>query len=307
MPKEYNRVLSDYDNAALFLKNSLHLNDEFDEYRFEKAVMDVASVEMSTERVLGKDTLCSSAYRVPRYKTDESRKDLRKRIFSELKEKKRLNDDEKIELGKGGALPKTGLKQNRQAFYVIGLPASGKSEISALLSDNYGAIILDSDYAKRKFPEFKTDYGATVVHEESSIVVFGGAGKYAVEESLLGFAVKNGYNIVIPKIGDVCSKVFDFSKLLSECGYDVHLILVRLDREKAVHRAFARFAKTRRYVPLSLIFDVYSNDPTITFYDLLRTKQVFKSYTMISADVPKGEQKKVIYSTEDSPQIYPLN
>lgn len=302
--KEYSRVLSDYNHAASFLRNSLHLNEEISEHEFDEAVMAVASVEMGTERVLGENTLNSRAYRLPSYITDDSRVKLRKQIFDELKSKKRLDDDEKITLGKGGAIPKTPLQKNRQAFYVIGLPASGKSEISSILSDNYGAIILDSDYAKRKFPEFKTDYGATVVHEESSIVVFGGSGKYATENSLLKYAVERGCNIVIPKIGDVSSKVFDFSESLSRNGYHVHLILVRLDREKAVQRAFKRFSKTKRYVPLSLIFDVYSNDPTITFYDLLHKNEIFESYTMISSDVPVGKHKQIVYSTTNSPKFY---
>lgn len=302
--KEYSRVLSDYDHAESFLKNSLHLNEEYQKHSFNRAVMDVASVEMNTERVLGKNTLVSTAYRLPQYKTDESRVGLRRKIYQELKNKKRLDNDEKIVMGKGGAMPKTTLRKERQAFYVIGLPASGKSEISTMLSDKYGALILDSDYAKRKFPEFPSDYGATVVHEESSLVVFGGTGKYATEDSLLKYAVEEGCNIVIPKIGDISSKVFDFSESLSRNGYQVHLILVRLDREKAVQRAFKRFSKTRRYVPLSLIFDVYSNDPTITFYDLLHKNEVFESYTMISSDVPFGEQKKVIYSTLKSPSFY---
>lgn len=303
-PKEYSRILSDYNHAASFLRNSLHLNEEFSEYEFNRAVMDVASVEMNTERVLSKNTLNSIAYRLPKYQTDDSRLELRRKILQELKSKKRLDDDEKITFGKGGALPKTQLKKDRQAFYIIGLPASGKSEISSILSDNYGAIILDSDYAKRKFPEFSTDYGATVVHEESSIVVFGGSGKYATEDSLLRYAVEHGYNIVIPKIGDVCSKVLDFSKSLSRNGYHVHLVLVRLDREKAVQRAFKRFSKTKRYVPLSLIFDVYSNDPTITFYDLLHRNEIFESYTMISSDVPFGSHKQIVFSTANSPEFY---
>lgn len=302
--KAYSRVLSDYEHADNFLRNSLHLNKEFSKQKFNHAVMAVASVEMMTERVIDKNTLISTAYRMPQYKSDESRVELRKRIFYELSHKKRLADDEKITLGKGGALPNTTLQKNKQAFYVIGLPASGKSEIAGLLSDNYGAIILDSDYAKRKFPEYEAECGATIVHEESSIVVFGGKEPYASEDSLLKYAVQNGFNIVIPKIGDVSSKVLAFAQSLERAEYDVHLVLVRLDREIAVRRAFTRFSKTGRYVPLSLIFDVYANDPTITFYDLLYQNNVFSSYTMISSNVPLGERKKIIYSTDKSPKIY---
>ena len=302
--KAYSRVLSDYEHADDFLRKSLHLNNEFSTKQFNDAVVAVASVEMMTERVIGKNTLDSTAYRMPQYKTDESRVALRKRIFDELSQKKRLANDEKITLGKGGALPNTALKKDKQAFYVIGLPASGKSEVAGLLSDNYGAIILDSDYAKRKFPEYQSECGATIVHEESSMVVFGGKEPYASEDSLLKYAVQNDFNIVIPKIGDVSSKVLALAKSLQRAKYEVHLVLVRLDREIAVRRAFTRFSKTGRYVPLSLIFDVYANDPTITFYDLLHKNEIFSSYTMISSNVPLGEQKKVIYKTDKSPIIF---
>lgn len=151
--KEYSRVLSDYNHAASFLRNSLHLNEEISEHEFDEAVMAVASVEMGTERVLGENTLNSRAYRLPSYITDDSRVKLRKQIFDELKSKKRLDDDEKITLGKGGAIPKTPLQKNRQAFYVIGLPASGKSEISSIqeqkkaVRDGYDMDILPSDLA----------------------------------------------------------------------------------------------------------------------------------------------------------------
>jgi len=43
---------------------------------------------------------------------------------------------------------------------------------------------------------------------------------------------------------------------------------------------------------------------TITFYDLLHKNEIFSSYTMISSNVPLGEQKKVIYKTDKSPIIF---
>jgi len=211
-------------------------------------------------------------------------------------------DDEKISLGTGGALPRTKCRKDKLAFYIIGLPASGKSEVSASLADHFGAIILDCDYAKRKFPEYRAPFGASVVHEESSLVVFGGQGQYAQEPSVLQYAVKNGYNIIIPKIGDVQCKVHDFAAMLNKTGYTTHIVLVRLDREKATQRALFRFEQTGRYVPLQLIFDVYGNEPTITFFDLMLSNDgTFKSYTMISSDVPKGTSKKLIFASEQSP------
>ncbi len=53
--KAYSRVLSDYEHADDFRK-SLHLNNEFSTKQFNDAVVAVASVEMMTERVIGKNT-----------------------------------------------------------------------------------------------------------------------------------------------------------------------------------------------------------------------------------------------------------
>ena len=123
-----------------------------------------------------------------------------------------------------------------------------------------------------------------------------------MEPSVLQYAVEQGYNIVIPKIGDVKDKVVAFSRGLKDLDYTIHLVLVRLDREEATRRAFYRFIKTGRYVPLQLIFDVYGNDPTITFFDLLLENcDCFSSYTMISSNVAIGQPKKLVFASKDSP------
>ena len=262
----------------------------------------IADAEMSQTGIVGKDTLLTSDFRDHDYETNESRAKLRNEIFNELITLKRPENDDDITKGFGGALPRTELKKDRQAYYIIGLPASGKSSVANNLSDKYGAIILDSDFAKRKFPEYNANFGASIVHKESGIVVFGG-GSYSDENSILQYAVSQGYNIVIPKIGDCSKSVAEFSEKLKQLKYDVHLILVRLDRRKATLRALDRYAETERYVPLSLIFDEYSNNPTITFYDMMHLKRVFKSYTMISSDVPRNHKKELLISTKNSPVI----
>ncbi len=300
MEKTYGRILSDSNHVDFFLRNSLHLDQLCNKKDYLKYVSEITSAAM--QKTDGQDTLTKKSFRLPPYVDDVARVELRETIYTELIKKKRLVDDEKITLGRGGALPRTKCIKEKNAFYIIGLPASGKSEVSNILSDEFGAIILDSDFAKRKFPEYAAPFSASVLHEESSIVTFGGKGEFAQEPSVLQYAVQGGYNIVIPKIGDVLSKVTDFSNALVKGGYRVHLVLVRLDREKATQRAVFRFIKTKRYVPLQLIFDVYGNDPTITFFDLMLQDQApFKSYTLISSDVPKGTPKKLMFASENSP------
>lgn len=300
-----NRLLNSIRQADDFIRYALDLEPE-ERNRINDYARRIASAEMQQNNIAGKDTLSCGDNRDFYYQTDESRVLLRKEIFKELISYPRPKNDEDIKYGEGGALPQSNVVYEKQAFFIIGLPASGKSSIAASLADRYGAIILDSDYAKRKFPEYAIDFGASLVHEESSIVVFGGRGRYADEDSVLQHCVSCGANIVIPKIGDKAEKVHSFSAQLVAKGYEVHLILVRLSREKAAKRALNRYLSTNRYVPLSLIFDEYSNNPTITFYDLketLRYTNVFKSYTMVSTDVPKGSEPERLLYDSNSPII----
>jgi predicted ABC-type ATPase len=157
-------------------------------------------------------------------------------------------------LGVGGALPRTGsARSDRNAYIVTGLPASGKSTLVNKIADDLGAVIVDSDFAKRKFPEFDSSAGAQLVHEESALIVEGGdADEHGeVEPSLLGHNQRS-----IEKLRDA----------LKSSGYHVHLTTVVLSRSQATVRALHRFLETSRYVPLGLVFDNYANDPALTYY-----------------------------------------
>lgn len=302
MGKNYGRALSDLNQVEDFFKNVLHLPSST---KYSEYLSRVTTAAIASANIVNQDTLHYANFRFRAYSSDDARMELRKTIYDELISQKRLECDDDISLHNGGVLPITTPQKKKMAFYVIGLPASGKSEISNKIADNFGAIILDCDYAKRKFPEYQRSavYGASALHEESSVVIFGGGSDaYATEPSVLQYAVEQGYNIVIPKIGDVKDKVVAFSRSLKDLDYTIHLVLVRLDREEATRRAFYRFIETGRYVPLQLIFDVYGNDPTITFFDLLLENcDCFSSYTMISSNVAIGQPKKLVFASKDSP------
>ncbi len=66
-----------------------------------------------------------------------------------------------------------------------------------MIADHYGALILDSDFAKRKLPELDGyPWGAAVVHEESSDIVFGPNPDQHFE-SLFQKSIESGRNIVM--------------------------------------------------------------------------------------------------------------
>ncbi|MBS1629332.1 MAG: zeta toxin family protein [Bacteroidetes bacterium] len=232
-------------------------------------------------------TMFSDSMRDHTYRTDEARWELRQTIIDQLWRLPRLNKDEDIFLGEagGGALPNSGVKKERQAFFVIGLPASGKSGIAVDVAEEYGAIMIDSDFAKRKLPEFDDHYyGASIVHDESSRVTHGfwDSNPYDLQ-SLYELCIEEGCNIVIPTIGNRPSTIIDTVRALREQDdYEVHLLLVSLSKREATIRAVRRFGQTNRYVPIGLIFDEYANDPSHCYYYLqCKHKKLFKSMGVI--------------------------
>lgn len=202
-------------------------------------------------------------------------------------------------------MPRAPKQLNKQAFLLTGLPASGKSTIATKFADNFGAVILDSDFAKRKLPEYSdSPAGAALVHEESDVIIFGDDSNPSFSP-LIQKCYNDGTNIVIPKIGHNYKSLETFAMNLSILGYEVHLTLVSLDRRIATVRAIDRYLRTDRYVPLSLIFDGYSNEPVLSYYRLKNNtysnSDVFKSFGKISTDVEMGQKPRVIFTDKENP------
>ena len=274
-----------------FVDNILQIKDK---QKKKDAINKIAAAERNMKDYSRIPTLTHEDNRDFEYRDDEKREYLRKKILDELKGRKRLKSDDTICLGKGGAKPKTKLKKERKVFYLIGPPASGKSTIANKIADIAGAYILDSDYAKRKLPEYDNQIGAaSLVHAESDALVF----SYE-NGNLLDYCVENSYNMVIPKIGHNIKGILKIAETLKKCGYTVYLISIELDRVKATQRAYNRFRSTGRYVPLSLVFDYYANEPTLNYFKIhQQQKECFDGYAQISTDVSKGAPFKLLEST----------
>lgn len=287
----YSRLLTDKDLVRHFLSQVLEYDYLKDCENIVSHIVD-GEIGITNKSNQESQTLTSTRLRNDNYIDDNSRWRLRKQIIEELIKTERLEDDEQISLGKGGILPLTEIKSDKQAIIIIGLPASGKSSIASNIADNYGAVILDSDFAKRKLPEFSDHiYGATIVHEESSQITFGFQNDRGKLKSVYEICLESGYNMVIPKIGESQKKIFHLAKTLKEQNnYDIHLISVELTKRDATIRAIKRFNNTKRYVPLGLIFDQYGNDSHLCYY-YLRCKypDLFKSFGALSNNVPLGQ------------------
>ena len=280
----YFRPLADNVVSKEFVEGILGFTDEKE---INKATTNIMEAELYFATMKLKPTLRFKDYRSPTHSDDSARRTLRDKIARELIEKVRLYDDDKIRMGHGGALPQADVSKTKQAFIVTGLPASGKSGIASVIAEANGAVILDSDFAKRKFPEFKRPYGAHVLHEESKLVIQGNPHDPEAL-SLEVYCLEEGCNVVIPKIGDDVADLCQLAASYKEQDYAIHLTLVSLDRQQATIRAYHRFVSSKRYVPLSLIFDVYSNNPTLAYFRLKQTHAaLFASFGEVStADRP---------------------
>lgn len=239
--------------------------------------------------VMENNTYVSDKHRTPPYISNEKRQELIDKIVVELSSQIRLENDDEMCLGKdgGGMLPKSGIaKDGKKAFVIIGLPASGKSGIAKEISDYYDAVIIDSDFVKRKIPEYCAVNGASLVHMESKMI----------KDGILYSAINKGINIVYPIIGSEYDDVVLAIRNLRHHRYDVSVILVELDRIKATQRALCRFLQTKRYIPLSRILDEYSNNPSLVFYKLLQNKQFEQMpFALIDTDVPFGTAPKIMF------------
>lgn len=297
MSHKYSRELIAEDQVSYFLRHVL----DFDHSCLDGIVSKIVEGEVGLLKVpLEKQTCYDKEYRDPQFFEDISRENLRISIVNELLSQMRLENDEDICLGKGGALPISGVRKEKKAFILIGLPASGKSSIACTIADQYGAIILDADFAKRKLPEFsKYSFGASLVHEESSNIILNLG---PVIPSLMLRAIESEYNILLPKIGQDVNGIVKLAEGLHSNEYEVHLTLISLLRQKATIRAIHRYHKTKRYVPIGLIFDGYGNDPCLSYY-LIKNKaySFISSYGVISTDVPIGELPVCIDILNDNP------
>lgn len=301
----FSRRLDDSDLIEHFLVNVL----EFEPKNLDDVIVQIKSGEIQIKSYPNEDcTLRSTKHRSRKYDENAIRWKLRNQIINELFSEKRPEQDDDITLGTGGALPNVSPKAEKKAIVLTGLPASGKSSIANKLADKIGAIILDSDFAKRKLPEFEDGPGsASLVHEESDLLIFGSNQIKTPEgfKPLFQLANESGYNLVIPKIGYKFKGVVQLGEILKSLEYETHLICVNLDRRKATIRAIHRFMNSGRYVPLGLIFDGYANDPLSTYFlikDGIDLEKIpYDSFGLISTDVNLGEDPRILQASPDSP------
>lgn len=294
--QSYRRPLN---NTKLALRFVERVMGEEDAKRAASIATRIMNEEIVLEELENKASYNNDEYRDALYLSEDQRELLREQIVSELIFLERLDDDDSIQLGRGGARPRR-IRYDKIAIIITGPPASGKSKVATLLADRYGAFLLDSDFAKRKFPEYSDRRGgASYVHEESDMMIFG------EDYGLFEYCVFEGANIAIPAVGKTENSIERVVNKIVQADYTVHLVNVCLDRYDCVCRAVRRLENTGRYVPLSYIFDEVSNEPERIYYIIKRRyrkkRRIIATFAQLSNDVREGELPYIIEADKDSP------
>ena len=170
------------------------------------------------------------------------------------------------------------IPNGRQAYIILGPPASGKSFFAEEIAKNYDLAIADSDDAKAIIPEYDGGIGANATHTEASMLT----------DNVIQEFLKEGKNILLPRVGGFSKrkKIQNTIQELQENGYNVKTVLVDVDYRVALGRMYERFAKTGRLVP-PIYLEETKNTPIDTFH---RVKYVTDGFAWIDNNGGKNQQ-----------------
>jgi hypothetical protein len=297
-PKRPARLFKTPEQIQDFLVNALGLDESLITHHRLDTIL--SELEILHEEHTRHGTFNDPTYRAQPFVTHESRVCLRNQIADEILSLGREDNEDQICLGHGGGLPKTSLRKEKRAIFVVGGPASGKSGIAARIADHFGAIVIDPDIAKWKLPEFSGGRGAALVHEESTRIVLKSNGDFL---TVFERCTDSGHNMVLSVVGDKINKVLDLRDgLIQDRGYACDLVLVSLNRRAATIRALLRYGEQGRYVPLSYIHDEVGHEPILTYYRTRGTrisgKNKWSEHAAYSSDVPPGQFPRLVCSSK---------
>jgi len=182
-------------------------------------------------------------------------------------------------------VPDNPVKFEKKAIIILGPPASGKSSIANPIARKHNAAIIDSDEAKKLFPEFSDGAGANAVHKESKVIA----------EVLQTKAIDQGMNVVIPTVGSKPNVIAALINKFKANGFEVDLVGMDVSYLNARNRMLMRFVDTGRYIPLDYIQSI-GNKP-LEVYNTIKKEGIADGYTQIDNNGKKDQPKPVIEDT----------
>ncbi len=197
---------------------------------------------------------------------------------------KELADLTSKHYGEGAAV------KDRRLDLVVGPPGSGKSSnlVDPLAKEN-GSLVVDADAVKPDIRGYMDGLGAEAVHEASS----------QVAHQVLVNALKNGDNIVVPKLGANAERLVPLIEAAKGLGYSVNLHLADLPHEvsarRVFDRAFPQDGSVGQWVNPKFAHET-GTKPQEAFESLIARPGLIDGYTHHDMNVPRGEAPRLVKS-----------
>jgi predicted kinase len=198
---------------------------------------------------------------------------------------KELADLTSKHYGEGAAV------KERRLDLVVGPPGSGKSSnlVNPLAKEN-GSLVIDADAVKPDIRGYMDGLGAEAVHEASS----------QVAHQVLVNALKNGDNIVVPKLGANAERLVPLIDAAKGLGYSVNLHLADLPHEvsarRVFDRAFPQDGSVGQWVNPKFAHET-GTKPQEAFESLISRPGLIDGYTHHDMNVPRGEAPRLVKSS----------
>lgn len=254
-------------------------------------IVELEEIEETDEFILG-HSMCINGVDTSLLK---GREGIQRKVYNTL------NTRGSIITNPDGNISFTGpIDKNRRLDVVVGLPASGKSSsVANVISEELHSLLLDNDEVKKLIPGYHDGWGDGIVHQESK----------KINKKLILQAIKEGKNIVYPKVGGYGGEILNIMKKAKQNGYTVNLHYVELDRNKALLRLLNRFISDGRFIPPSTIYqddnEIEGNKIKKVFNELISSGYV-DGYSIWNNDVEKG-QKPILVESHNLVDNFVLN
>lgn len=164
---------------------------------------------------------------------------------------------------------KRNLKKEKKATIVLGPAAAGKSSLVGkdYLKDN-GMVEIDADIFKNYIKEYRDDPdNISIVHEASS----------EMTKRMLSQALKDGYNVAIPKLGTNKKSIEKVITQLRDAGYSIELSMVGIDPKENAKRHLSRALSSGRLISSDIIGSQYGS----------KAKAIEETYEALKGSVDK--------------------
>jgi len=172
--------------------------------------------------------------------------------------------------------------QDREATFLIGWTAAGKSTIANPYARAQNAAIVDGDEFKKIIPGYDDGAGASYAHREAS----------QLTDMAMYRLMETGDNLVIPTVGASPAALETRINALRDAGYTVKMVEMVVDRDEAIRRNVGRFLSTNRLVPL-FVFNEPDLAITSTYRYILDAGEV-QAGARVSNMQPRGEPPRVL-------------